>query len=122
MDRSQAQETAKKLMEEHRWNDAIELLLKDAAENPEDGWTCLYLGSCFYQLRQTKDAMICFNQARKLMPREATPLSCLGDAALMNEKITMAGEFYLQALKLDPENEFILNKLAKWRSISKQSS
>lgn len=89
-------------MAEHRWRDALPILLDDISENPDNGWTCLYIGSCFYELRDPNKACDWFNRAELLMQDNPTPVGCKGDVAhLIGDAIT-AGELYQEALAIDP--------------------
>jgi len=92
-------------MAEHRWEDALPILLEDAAENPDDGWTCLYIGSCYYELHDSENAREWFTRAERLMPGDPTPLGCLGDVAHLIGDSVKAGEFYQEALAINSEDE-----------------
>jgi tetratricopeptide (TPR) repeat protein len=117
MKTSAKQEEAKARMGMQRWEDALPILLEDAAENPDDGWTCLYIGSCYYELRDSDKAREWFMRAEYLMPGNPTPLGCLGDVAHLVGDADKAGEFYREALAIDPEDELAQKNWRRWLSI-----
>jgi tetratricopeptide (TPR) repeat protein len=119
MKTSAKQEDAKAIMAMHRWEDALPILFEDAKENPDDGWTCLYIGSCYYELRDSDSAREWFKRAEQLMPGNPTPLGCLGDVAHLIGDGDKAGEFYREALAIDPEDELAQKNWQRWLMIEK---
>jgi tetratricopeptide (TPR) repeat protein len=111
------QDEAKAIMAEHRWEDALPILLEDASENPDDGWTCLYIGSCYYELRDSDRARDWFERAERLMPDNATPLGCQGDVAHLIGDAAKAGELYQAALAMDPDDELARKNWQRWLTI-----
>lgn len=117
MKTSAKQDDAKAIMAKHRWADALPILLEDASENPDDGWTCLYIGSCYYELRASEKAREWFERAEQLMPDDPTPLGCLGDVSHLIGDAVTAGEFYREALAMDPEDELAQKNWQRWLTI-----
>jgi tetratricopeptide (TPR) repeat protein len=117
MKTSAKQEDAKAIMAKHRWADALLILLDDASENPDDGWTCLYIGSCYYEMRDSDKAREWFERAKQLMPDDPTPLGSLGDVAHLIGDAVKAGEFCQEALAMDPEDELAQKNWQRWLTI-----
>jgi len=117
MKTSTKQDDAKAIMGMHRREDALAILLEDAKENPDDGWTCLYIGSCCYELSDSDRAGEWFMRAEQLMPGNPTPLGCLGDVAHLIGDADQAGKFYREALAIDPEDELAQKNWRSWLAI-----
>lgn len=116
---SEKQEEAKALMSERRWEEALPILLEDIIENLEDGWTCLYISSCYYELRDAEKAISWAERAEKLLPGELAPLGCQGDVALLTGDYSRGRELYLKALDLDPEDELAQKNWKRFLEIEK---
>ena len=101
-------------MAEHRWEDALAILLDDAGDNPDDGWTCLYIGSCYYELREAERAREWFERAARLMPDDPTPVGCQGDVAHFIGDSARAGELYQKALAMAPDDELARKNWKRW--------
>ena len=111
------QDEAKAIMANHRWKDALSILLEDASENPDDGWTCLYIGSCYYELRDSANALEWFERAEGLIPGDPTPIGCQGDVAHLIGDVARAGDLYEAALAIDPEGELARKNWQRWLTI-----
>lgn len=119
MQESVGQTKAKSLMREHRWEDAISVLINDGLENPKDPWTVMYLGSCFYELQRYSDAIKHYEHAAKLHPTEPTPIGLQGDALLCLGEDDKAKVKYLAALQMDPDDELAIKNWERFQKICK---
>ena len=91
--------------------------LEDASEKPDDGWTCLYVGSCYYELRDSDNACEWFERAERPMPEDSTPLGCQGDVAHLLGDSAKVGELYQAALAIDPEDELARKNWQRWLTV-----
>jgi len=119
MEGSAGQAKAKALMREFLWEQAIPVLIDDCLAHPGDPWSVMYLGSCYYELRQYSDAIVCYKRAAKLAPADSTPIGLQADALLCLGEIEKAEEKYRLALVMDPEGEL---PHKNWRRFQKRHS
>lgn len=104
---SELQEKAMLIMKEHRWSDAIQVLEEDVRIHPDDPWSPMYLGSCYYELRDYEIALFWFKQAHQIAPGLSTPIGLQGDALHCLGRVDEARERYLYALQMDPDDELV---------------
>ncbi len=102
---SALQEEAKRIMRERRWDDAIQILQKDIKANLNDPWSPMFLGSCYYEIRDYETALYWFRHAHCVDPELPTPLGLQGDALHCLGRFDEAREHYLHALEVAPDDE-----------------
>ena len=108
------QEIAKQHMDKHEWEKAIPVLLSDISESPKDPWSVMFLGICYYELKNFDEALKYFKKAETLLPDNPTPLWLQADALYSIGEISLAGKFYRKALDTDPEDEMAIKNWKRW--------
>lgn len=108
------QDQAKQLMERHDWDRAAALLERDVADHPVDPWSRMYLGSCHYELRNFEKALEHFELAETLAPNECTPVGLQADVFMAIGDHIKAGELYIRASTMAPDNETAAKNLKRW--------
>ncbi len=106
----------KSLMRERRWPEAILIFREDVKERPEDPWTPMFLGSCYYELEEFDGALQWFKHAEWLSPENATAIGLQGDALHCLGELDAARECYRRALELAPESELAIEN---WKRFNK---
>ena len=72
----------------------------------------MYLGSCYYELRDFETALGWFRRAEGLEPENPTPIGLQGDALHCLGRIDEARERYRGALQIAPDDELAIKN---WR-------
>ena len=98
------QDKAKALMRRHLWTEAIPVLEMDADANPADPWSPLYIGCCYYELRNYEKTIDYAQQAADLRPDSPTPPGLEGDAYCAMGDYPRAEQRYRYALELDSKD------------------
>ena len=108
------QDQAKALMRRHEWGAAAVLLERDILEHPDNPWSRMYLGSCYYELQNYETALEQFGIAERLAPDDSTPLGLQGDAFDARGEWEKAGELYQRALAMNPNDALAQKNMARW--------
>ncbi len=111
------QEQAGRLMKSNEWESAVPILLSDISERPEDPWSLMYLGSCYYELKNYPEALKWFEKAEVLLPDNPTPIWLQADALHAKGEVDAAGKLYKKALDTDPEDEMAIKNWERWLEI-----
>ena len=111
------QDDAKRFMERHRWKEAMPILREAILVSPHDPWNVMYLGSCFYELREYSNALRCFQRAEQLDPMNSTPLGLQADATHSLGDAATAKRLYERALDLNPEDELAIKNWNRYTKI-----
>ncbi|WP_166442817.1 tetratricopeptide repeat protein [Phragmitibacter flavus] len=108
-------------MREHRWEDALPILLEDIEANPRDPWSPMYLGSCYYELQDYQAALDWFRRAEQLEPENPTPIGLQGDALHCLGDADEARELYLRALEVAPDDELAIKNWKRFNQIEQKA-
>ena len=103
-------------MSRHDWEGAATLLERDIIDHPLDAWSRMFLGSCHMELKHFPTALEHFRAAELLAPDNSTPIGCQGDVLCAAGHWEKAGEFYRQALELNPNDELAIKNWNWWRA------
>jgi tetratricopeptide (TPR) repeat protein len=101
------------LKEMERFEDAIDVLKRAVAADPEDILNHNLLGLCYYKLGRHRAAVACFERAVEIDPRSAIDWASLGSNLRDLGRIDDAIAAYRKALSLDPTIGFARENLAK---------
>ncbi len=115
------QEIAKKHMDKHEWKQAIPVLISDISEKPIDPWSVMFLGNCYYELKDFDEALKYFKKAEILLPDNPTPLWLQADALYSIGEISSAGKLYRKALDTDPEDEMAIKNWKRWLKLKEKA-
>lgn len=99
-----AQARAEQLLSEGKGDEAIRLLEKSSAENPQSAVVLVALGSVYQRTGRMSDAVSRYDSALKIDPDYALALYNRGSALLSLGKLTEAAGSLKQAAVLDPLN------------------
>ncbi len=96
-----------------RFDEAIDVLEKAVAADPNDLANHNLLGFCYYKLKRHQDAVACFRRAVEIDPRSGIDWANLGSNLRDLGRIDEAVEMYRKALSLDPNIAFARDNMAK---------
>ena len=111
------EDQAKRCMDDQRWQDAIPILVADIAENEDDPWSPMYLGSCYYELHHYAEAMRWFRHAERIDPDCPIPVGLQGDVEHAIGNTAEARQLYQRALRIDPQDELAIKNWKRFISI-----
>ncbi len=96
-----------------RFDEAVVVLEKAVAADPDDITNHNLLGFCYYRLKRHEDAVVCFRRAVEIDPKSGIDWANLGSNLRDLGRINEAIEMYRKALSLDPHIEFARQSLVK---------
>ncbi len=97
-----------------QWNEAIALLAKWAALDPESAAAHTRLGITQFRLKKPAEALAEFKKARELEPTSAHPNIMLGQLFTQEQSLDQARKEFEQAYKEDQKNEATARAYAEW--------
>lgn len=115
------QDQAKRCMDDHRWSDAIPILHVTIADDPDDPWNLMYLGSCHYELRDYSESLRWFERASEIDGGSATSIGLQADAYHVMGDMDRAKELYQRAVRIDPASELVTKNWERFLSLEKRA-
>jgi Flp pilus assembly protein TadD len=104
-----------KLLEDSKYDEAEEILKKAVTADPLYGPAHNDLGLIYYHRQDLYNAAWEFENAAKLMPRQAPPVNNLGLVLEKGDKLADAEKSYASAVELDPDNSEYAGNYARAR-------
>jgi len=103
----------------YKFEEAIEEYKKVIAIEPKFAKGYLYLGDCYFRMKQYKNAITYFKKAIEIDPMNPQARAFLGDAYYHLNNYSAAYDAYKTAVNLDPEYYNAVNKLKDIQKVIK---
>jgi Flp pilus assembly protein TadD len=91
---------------EHRYPEAVAILNKAVADDPDNPWGQRNLGGCLLAMGEVERGTACLLRATELSPRDQQAFYGLGEAYRAAEKYKEADDAYKAVIAIDEYSEF----------------
>lgn len=106
------------LLQDERYEEAIEVLHPLFVQTPNDFAIVSYLAICFYRLENFSEAVKYYEIALQLQPTNIGLVNATADAYLKLDNKSRAKEYWERSLKLDPNQLLIKKEIEKLKESS----